>query len=139
MEQDALAAGVPVLHGLARPDLSSPRNATPPVLSQDLAGPRRVDRRPTPGARTGLFGRRFTHDGEAPSTENFSVVRQEGMRLTLNEQGLTAFTLLIAENDPKAKGPMVRLVMNLIVDDIGGASEGKTSTNKHRLLGAPAL
>jgi prophage maintenance system killer protein len=43
-------------------------------------------------------------------------LRQEGMRLTLNEQGLTALTLLIAESDPKAKDLMVRLVMNLIAD-----------------------
>ncbi|SEO89299.1 RhuM family protein [Aquisalimonas asiatica] len=41
-------------------------------------------------------------------------LRYEGMRLTLNEQGLTALTLLIAESDPKAKDLMVRLVMNLI-------------------------
>ena len=44
-------------------------------------------------------------------------LRQEGMRLTLNEQGLTALTLLIAESDPKAKDLMARLVMNLIADD----------------------
>ena len=46
-------------------------------------------------------------------------LRQEGMRLTLNEQGLTALTLLIAESDPKAKDLMVRLVMNLIAEDGG--------------------
>ncbi|ASK33235.1 hypothetical protein CEK62_20130 (plasmid) [Alcanivorax sp. N3-2A] len=45
-------------------------------------------------------------------------LRQEGMRLTLNEQGLTALTLLIAESDPKAKDLMVRLVMNLVADGI---------------------
>ena len=45
-------------------------------------------------------------------------LRQEGMRLTLNEQGLTALTLLIAESDPKAKDLMTRLVMNLIADDL---------------------
>lgn len=44
-------------------------------------------------------------------------LRQEGMRLTLNESGLTALTLLIAESDPKAKDLMVRLVMNLIADE----------------------
>ena len=43
-------------------------------------------------------------------------LRQEGMRLTLNEQGVTALTLLIAESDPKAKDLMVRLTMNLIAD-----------------------
>lgn len=43
-------------------------------------------------------------------------LRQEGMRLTLNEQGLTALTLLIAESDPKAKDLIVRLTMNLIAE-----------------------
>ena len=46
-------------------------------------------------------------------------LRQEGMRLTLNEQGLTALTLLIAESDPKAKDLMVRLVMNLVAEAAG--------------------
>lgn len=41
-------------------------------------------------------------------------LRQEGMRLTLDENGLTALTLLLAESDPKAKDLMVRLVMNLL-------------------------
>jgi len=41
-------------------------------------------------------------------------LRQEGMRLPLDEMGLTALTLLIAESDPKAKELMVRLVMNLL-------------------------
>lgn len=45
-------------------------------------------------------------------------LRQEGMRLTLNEQGLTALTLLIAESDPKSKDLMVRLTMNLIAEVI---------------------
>ncbi|MHB8180077.1 MAG: RhuM family protein [Acidithiobacillus ferriphilus] len=44
-------------------------------------------------------------------------LRQEGMRLTLDENGLTALTLLIAESDPKAKDLMVRLVMNLLAVD----------------------
>ncbi|MFC6327368.1 RhuM family protein [Alloalcanivorax gelatiniphagus] len=55
-------------------------------------------------------------------------LRQEGMRLTLNEQGLTALTLLIAESDPKAKDLMARLVMNLIADDVGGANGDEAST-----------
>jgi prophage maintenance system killer protein len=42
-------------------------------------------------------------------------LQQEGMRLTLDENGLTALTLLIAESDPKGKGLMVRLVMHLLV------------------------
>jgi len=48
-------------------------------------------------------------------------LRQEGMRLTLNEHGLTALTLLIAESDPRAKDLMARLVMNLVAeaDDAG--------------------
>ena len=41
-------------------------------------------------------------------------LRQEGMRLTLDENGLTALALLLAESDPKAKDLMVRLVMNLL-------------------------
>lgn len=41
-------------------------------------------------------------------------LRQEDMRLPLDELGLTALTLLIAESDPKAKDLMVRLVMNLL-------------------------
>ena len=41
-------------------------------------------------------------------------LRQEGMRLTLDENGITALTLLLAESDPKAKELMVRLVMNLL-------------------------
>ena len=41
-------------------------------------------------------------------------LRQEGMRLALDENGLIALTLLVAESDPKAKDLMVRLVMNLL-------------------------
>ena len=41
-------------------------------------------------------------------------LRQEGMRLSLDDKGLTALTLLIAESDPKAKDLMVRLVVNLL-------------------------
>jgi len=51
---------------------------------------------------------------EKATTEDFSVVRQEGIRLTLDENGLTALTLLIAASDPKAKDLMVRLLMNLL-------------------------
>ena len=36
--------------------------------------------------------------------------------LPLDENGLTALTLLIAESDPKTKDLMVRLVMNLLTD-----------------------
>lgn len=43
-------------------------------------------------------------------------LRQEGMRLTLDENGLTALTLLIAESDPKSKDLMVRLVMHLLAE-----------------------
>jgi prophage maintenance system killer protein len=41
-------------------------------------------------------------------------LRQEGMPLTLDENGLTALTLLSAESDPKAKDLMVRLVIHLL-------------------------
>ncbi|MEX0386039.1 hypothetical protein [Spiribacter onubensis] len=34
--------------------------------------------------------------------------------MTLNDNGLTALTLLIAESDPKAKDLMVRLVIHLL-------------------------
>lgn len=46
-------------------------------------------------------------------------LRQESMHLTLDENGLTALTLLIAESDPKAKDLMVRLVMHLLAVDSG--------------------
>jgi prophage maintenance system killer protein len=46
-------------------------------------------------------------------------LRQEGMRLTLDENSLTALALLIAESDPKAKDLMVRLVMNLLAVGTG--------------------
>ncbi|MDZ7750409.1 MAG: RhuM family protein [Gammaproteobacteria bacterium] len=53
-------------------------------------------------------------------------LRHEGMRLTLDENGLTALTLLIAESDPKAKELMVRLVMNLLTAGSGVMeSEGR--------------
>ena len=48
-------------------------------------------------------------------------LRQEGMRLTLDENGLTALTLLIAESDPKAKDLMIRLVMHLLTQKQGQA------------------
>ena len=41
-------------------------------------------------------------------------LRQEGVPLTLDERGLTALTLLIAESAPRAKEMMVRLVAHLI-------------------------
>ncbi|WP_226834299.1 hypothetical protein [Acidithiobacillus ferriphilus] len=44
------------------------------------------------------------------------------MRLTLDENGLTALTLLIAKSDPKAKDLMVRLVMNLLA--VGPGTKG---------------
>ncbi|WP_421718067.1 hypothetical protein [Algiphilus sp.] len=50
------------------------------------------------------------------TAKDFLVVCEEGKRQPLNEQGLTALTLLIAESDPKAKDPMVRLTMNLIAE-----------------------
>lgn len=53
-------------------------------------------------------------------------LRQEGMRLTLNEQGLTALTLLMAESDPKAKDLMVRLTMNLIAEAVSAEHGGES-------------
>ncbi|HGX92454.1 MAG TPA: hypothetical protein ENK35_03975 [Candidatus Tenderia sp.] len=50
-------------------------------------------------------------------------LRQEGIRLTLDENGLTALTLLIAESDPKAKELMVRLVMHLLLPGQSAGSE----------------
>lgn len=43
-------------------------------------------------------------------------LRQEDRPLPLNEQGLTALTLLIAESDPTAKEIMVKLVMHLLTE-----------------------
>ncbi|WNK19470.1 virulence protein RhuM/Fic/DOC family protein [Halomonas piscis] len=54
-------------------------------------------------------------------------LRQEGMPLTLDENALTALTLLIAESDPKAKDLMVRLVMHLLVP--GGVANKKSGAN----------
>ncbi len=43
-------------------------------------------------------------------------LRQEGMRLTLNDNGLTALALLVAESEAGAKPLMVRLITHLLVD-----------------------
>lgn len=51
-------------------------------------------------------------------------LRQEGMRLPLDENGLTALTLLIAESDPKAKELMVRLVINLLATESASTGVG---------------
>ena len=68
-----------------------------------------------------LLGRTLIHqelvsDGNKRSGAFLFLLylRQEGMRLTLDENGMTALTLLIAESDPKAKDLMVRLVMHLL-------------------------
>jgi len=52
-------------------------------------------------------------------------LRQEGMRLSLDDNGLTALTLLIAESDPKAKDLMVRLVANLLATEPTNQSDDK--------------
>ncbi|MBN2700741.1 MAG: virulence protein RhuM/Fic/DOC family protein [Methylothermaceae bacterium] len=71
----------------------------------------------------------FSDGNKRPGAFLFLLyLRQEGMRLTLNEQGLTALTLLIAESDPKAKDLMVRLVMNLIAED-GNPSQDNSEAN----------
>ncbi len=53
-------------------------------------------------------------------------LRQEGMHLALDENGLTALTLLIAESDPKAKELMVRLVMHLLAQEYESTSKKDT-------------
>lgn len=55
-------------------------------------------------------------------------LRKQGLRLTLNEQGLTALTLLIAESDPKARDLMVRLTMHLIADVSAAENSGGTAS-----------
>ncbi|TDT37738.1 Fic/DOC family protein [Halospina denitrificans] len=50
-------------------------------------------------------------------------LRQEGVRLSLDDNGLTALTLLIAESDPKAKDLMVRLVVNLLATEPSAQTE----------------
>ncbi|MGM0434210.1 MAG: RhuM family protein [Pseudomonadota bacterium] len=52
-------------------------------------------------------------------------LRQEGMRLSLDDNGLTALTLLIAESDPKAKDLMVRLVVNLLATETTNQPDDK--------------
>ncbi|WP_419597139.1 RhuM family protein [Thiolapillus sp.] len=52
-------------------------------------------------------------------------LRQEGISLTLDENGLTALTLLIAESDPKAKELMVRLVMHLLLPGQPAGPDGE--------------
>jgi prophage maintenance system killer protein len=46
-------------------------------------------------------------------------LRQEGVRLGLNDNGLTALTLLVAESDPGAKPLMVRLICHLLAGSPG--------------------
>lgn len=35
----------------------------------------------------------------------------------INDTGLAAITLLVAESDPKQKETLIRLVMNMLVED----------------------
>lgn len=58
-------------------------------------------------------------DGNKRSGAFFFLLylRQEGMRLSVDDNGLTALTLLIAESDPKAKDLMMRLVVNLLATE----------------------
>lgn len=37
--------------------------------------------------------------------------------LKINDMGLAALALLVAESDPKAKKTVIRLVMNMLVED----------------------
>lgn len=56
---------------------------------------------------------------EEATAKDFLVDRKEDIGLPLNEQGVMALTLLIAESDPKAKDLMVRLTMNLLAESGG--------------------
>lgn len=63
---------------------------------------------------------------EKSTTEQSSVVRQEGNRQVkrlikfynldaiINDTGLAALALLVAESDPKQKDILIRLIMNMI-------------------------
>ena len=54
------------------------------------------------------------HFFSQPPEREIVPARKEGVPLTLDERGLTALTLLIAESAPRAKEMMVRLVAHLI-------------------------
>ncbi len=61
----------------------------------------------------------FSDGNQCSGAFLFLLYLPEGMRLMLDENGLTALMLLIAESGPKAKDLMVRLVMNLLATDSG--------------------
>jgi len=44
-------------------------------------------------------------------------LQQENMRMTINDNALTALALLIAESDPANKELMIRLLVNLLVSE----------------------
>ena len=43
-------------------------------------------------------------------------ITQQSMNIKINENGLVALALLIAESNPSQKELMVRLIVNLLVD-----------------------
>lgn len=43
-------------------------------------------------------------------------LRLQNLPIKLNENGLVALALLVAESDPSQKNLMVRLIVNLLVD-----------------------
>jgi hypothetical protein len=53
------------------------------------------------------------------TAKDFLVVRTEGKRRVkrnLNDTGLAALTLLVAESDPKQKETLIKLIMNLLCE-----------------------
>ncbi len=43
-------------------------------------------------------------------------LKLQGAEIKLNDNGLVALALLIAESDPQQKEMMVRLIVNLLID-----------------------
>lgn len=43
-------------------------------------------------------------------------LKSQNMRIKLNENGLVALALLVAESDPTQKEMIVRLIVNLLMD-----------------------
>jgi DNA ligase (NAD+) len=43
-------------------------------------------------------------------------LKSQNMPIKLNENGLVALALLVAESDPNQKGMLIRLIVNLLMD-----------------------
>ncbi len=43
-------------------------------------------------------------------------LKSQNMPIKLNENGLVALALLVAESDPNQKNMLIRLVVNLLID-----------------------